>query len=125
MATGNLFADAAPAPDERIEAIASTPGARVERIVCWGQSSPPGFWYDQADAEWVAVLRGRARLSLCDPDESVDMGPGDWILIGAHRRHRVDWTAPGEATVWLAVFLPEDAAGRRASAGQPLSAPPR
>ena len=72
----------------------------------WGQASPPGFWYDQPDAEWVAVLAGRARLALRAPDEVVELGPGDWIDIGAHRPHRVEWTAPDVATVWLAVFRP-------------------
>jgi cupin 2 domain-containing protein len=31
------------------------------------------------------------------------MKPGDWLLIPAHRKHRVDWTTPEEPTVWLAV----------------------
>ena len=29
----------------------------------------------------------------------------DWVDIPAHRRHRVEWTAPGEPTVWLALHL--------------------
>jgi cupin 2 domain-containing protein len=29
--------------------------------------------------------------------------PGDWTDIKAHVRHRVEWTAPDEDTVWLAV----------------------
>jgi len=69
------------------------------------QVSPPDFWYNQAEAEWVVVLRGQARLVLREPDEVVEMAVGDWIWIAAHRPHRVDWTVPDEATVWLAVFL--------------------
>ena len=49
-------------------------------------------------------LKGQARLTLRDPDESLEMNPGDWLWIAAHRQHRVDWTSPETATVWLAVF---------------------
>ena len=101
----NLFEDTARAPDERFLTLAAGGGARVERIVSWGQASPPGFWYDQAQAEWVAVLCGRARLSLRAPDEVREMEAGDTLLIAAGRPHRVDWTDPDQPTVWLAVFL--------------------
>jgi cupin 2 domain-containing protein len=33
------------------------------------------------------------------------LNPGDWLWIAPHRRHRVDWTEPDAATVWLAVFI--------------------
>ena len=33
----------------------------------------------------------------------VEMGPGDYVTIPAHKRHRVEWTTPEEPTVWLAV----------------------
>jgi len=29
--------------------------------------------------------------------------PGDHVSIPAHCRHRVEWTATGEPTIWLAV----------------------
>jgi len=28
------------------------------------QVSPPGYWYDQDEAEWVIVLNGSARLAI-------------------------------------------------------------
>lgn len=78
---------------------------RVERIVSHGHVSPPGFWYDQAWHEWVLVLQGAARIVLAEPDETVALGPGDALLIPAHRRHRVDWTDPEQPTVWLAIHF--------------------
>lgn len=33
--------------------------------------------------------------------------PGDYIFLPAHTRHRINWTAPGKATVWLAVHIGE------------------
>ena len=79
------------------------PGFRIERIVSSGQSSPPGFWYDQPHAEWVLVLRGEARIAFDDGVRVVTLKPGDFIDIAPHRRHRVEWTHPAEPTIWLAV----------------------
>jgi cupin 2 domain-containing protein len=101
----NLFRDLAPTMAERFDTLFAAGHARIERIVSWGQASPADFWYDQAEGEWVALLAGRARLTLGAPDETVMLNPGDWLWIAPHRRHRVDWTEPDAATVWLAVFI--------------------
>jgi cupin 2 domain-containing protein len=102
--TRNLFADI---PErlarEEITALLATPALRIERIVSRGQSSPPGFWYDQPQAEWVMVLAGSARLRFAGDAADTPMRPGDCVHIAAHRRHRVEWTDPAQATVWLAV----------------------
>jgi len=87
-----------------MDALLTRPGLRIERIVSRGQASPPGFWYDQAEAEWVVVLAGAARLRFQDETEARALGPGDWLDIAPHRRHRVEWTDPTVATVWLAVI---------------------
>ena len=89
---------------ERVDALLTGPGLRIERIVSRGQASPPGFWYDQTEAEWVVVLAGAARLRFEDEAETRRLEPGDWVDIAPHRRHRVDWTDPAVPTVWLAVF---------------------
>jgi cupin 2 domain-containing protein len=95
-------------PDARTGEVSDTvlaaSGLRIERIVSFGQASPPGFWYDQAEAEWVMLLAGAARLRFGDEDADRALSPGDWIHIAAHRRHRVVWTDPEQPTVWLAVF---------------------
>jgi cupin 2 domain-containing protein len=75
---------------------------RIERIVSHGHASPQGFWYDQDEHEWVVLLTGAARLWF--EDEAVEMKPGDFINIPAHKKHRVEWTTPDEPTIWLAVF---------------------
>ena len=95
----------APGADEAVEALLKADGVRVERIVSYGQSSPPGFWYDQEEAEWVLVLRGRARLTIAGEEEDRTLGPGDGLLQPAHCRHRVAWTQPDEPTVWLTIFI--------------------
>jgi cupin 2 domain-containing protein len=103
--TSNLFAGLpADLPAELTQTLAAGSGVRVERIVSLGHASPPGFWYDQDETEWVLVVRGAARLRF--DDRCVDLWPGDHATIPARRRHRVEWTTPDEPTVWLAVFFP-------------------
>ncbi|HEX9731621.1 MAG TPA: cupin domain-containing protein [Thermoanaerobaculia bacterium] len=91
------------ADEELVDELAAGDGVRVERIVSFGQASPPGFWYDQPWHEWVMVVAGRAGLQLEEDGKVLEMGPGDHVDIPAHRRHRVAWTSPDEPTVWLAV----------------------
>jgi cupin 2 domain-containing protein len=97
-----------PLPDaltaECIDKLLGRPGLRIVRIVSLGQASPPGFWYDQAEGEWILILAGAARLRFADEAEARLLGPGDWLDITPHRRHRVEWTDPTVSTVWLAVF---------------------
>ena len=101
---GNLFA-ALPRrlDDEQTTALVANENLRIERIVSTGQASPPGFWYDQPWAEWVLVLAGSAGLLFEDEAEPRVLRPGDYLLIPAHRRHRVAWTDTEHPTVWLAV----------------------
>jgi len=106
----NLFA-ALPRSTEKSEQfqdLLQRPGLRIERIVSTGQCSPPDFWYDQAEGEWVIVLQGAARLRFADESEARALQTGDFIDIAPHRRHRVDWTDPTQTTVWLAVFYSAD-----------------
>ena len=94
---------------ERVDMLVTLPGVRIERIVSQGQASPPGFWYDQEEGEWVLLLAGAARVRFADETDARLLGPGDWLDIAPHRRHRVDWTDPAVPTIWLAVFSRQDA----------------
>jgi len=102
--SGNLFADI---PEtlaaEQLTALLTTPNVRIERIVSRGQASPPGFWYDQPQAEWVIVLAGSAAIAFDGEASPRTLRSGDHLHIPAHTRHRVEWTDAGEPTVWLAV----------------------
>jgi cupin 2 domain-containing protein len=90
-------------PVELIEKLVDAGEMRIERVVSTGHASPPGFWYDQAESEWVIVLRGEAVLAF--EDETRILRPGDYVLIPPHRKHRVNSTSQQEPTVWLAVFF--------------------
>lgn len=100
-----LSATAASAAAERSEPLLAGAGIRLERILSLGQASPDGFWYDQEEVEWVAVLSGRARLAIAGEPAERWMGPGDAVFLPAHCRHRVTWTDPDQPTVWLALFV--------------------
>lgn len=101
---GNLFAVIPPArAEEEVTTLADRPGAVVERIVSTGQASPEGFWYDQGWTEWVVVLAGQAGLRIEGEDGPRLLNPGDWVELPAGLRHRIDWTASDQPTVWLAV----------------------
>lgn len=91
--------------EESVDLLLNQAGVRLERIVSHGEASPPGFWYDQTEDEWVLLLRGSGEIAFADGRRTV-LGSGDHLFIPAHCRHRVEKTAPHEATVWLALFLP-------------------
>ena len=101
----NLLADL---PDARgaevFETLLARPGARIERIVSWGQVTPAESPFLQDHDEWVLVLAGAARLWL-DGSGEVALGPGDHVLVPAGVSHRVTWTSDVRETVWLAVHF--------------------
>jgi len=88
-------------PNELVEHLLESANVRIERIISHGHASAADSWYDQPQHEWVIVLKGAARLQF--EDGMVEMRPGDFVNIPAHKKHRVDWTTPNEPTVWLGV----------------------
>lgn len=91
-----------PLHEELVEPLVTERGISIERIISTGHSSPEGFWYDQKKDEWVALLQGEAWLSW-ENGKSLHMKSGDWVLIPAGERHRVDWTSEDPPCIWLAV----------------------
>jgi len=88
------------AGDEAFLTLFENSSAAIERVISHSHQSPPGFWYDQADDEWVIVLRGSATLEFTG-GELVELNPGDYLTIPRHVKHRVARTS--EETIWLAV----------------------
>ena len=92
---------------EWLEVLEKRAGVRIERIISTGQSSPLGFWYDQTEDEWVALLQGTATLEWADGSLQ-ELAPGDQLLIPAGKKHRVAMTSVEPPCIWLAVFLPAE-----------------
>lgn len=106
METGDLLTGIpASLPHELIQTLATANSVRIERIVSKGHCSPPGFWYDQDQHEWVLLVQGEALLRFEEGDRSVHLTAGCHVTIAAHERHRVEWTTDETETIWLAVFF--------------------
>ena len=87
---------------EVFEGIIQTSGLLIERIISTGQATPEGEWYDQERDEWVLLMTGEALLKF-DDGFSVALKRGDYLLIPAHCRHRVESTSSDPPCIWLAV----------------------
>ncbi|NJD21236.1 MAG: cupin domain-containing protein [Melioribacter sp.] len=88
---------------EFIEEILSTKNFKLGRIISEGHASSSNFWYDQDKNEFVLLLKGKAKLSF-ETGEKIELNPGDYMIINAHQKHRVDWTDPDQKTFWLTIF---------------------
>ncbi|MFO7765626.1 MAG: cupin domain-containing protein [Pelovirga sp.] len=105
MSSANIFSSIPDhLPDELVDVLTDKGQVRIERIVSRGHASPPEFWYDQQDDEFVLLLQGQAELELLGPQERLSLQAGDYLLIPAHRKHRVAWTSDAMDCIWLAVF---------------------
>jgi cupin 2 domain-containing protein len=89
---------------ELFETLHQSAQVRIERIVSTGQCTPDGTWYDQEQHEWILLLSGSAGLRF-EGKETITLKSGDYSLIEAHQRHRVEWTSTDEPTIWLALFF--------------------
>jgi cupin 2 domain-containing protein len=102
-----IFAGAfQPGSAEDFSTLLETEQVKIERIVSHGQASPPDFWYDQPDDEWVLLLRGAATLEL-EQTGIIELVTGSYLHLPKRLRHRVVSTS--EDAVWLAVHIKEGA----------------
>ncbi len=105
MSTTNLFQNIPQhLPEELFETIAQSDNIKIEKIISDGHTSPPGFWYDQDQNEFVLVLKGNAILEFED-GATQEMNEGDYQIIPAHKKHRVSYTDTNGKTIWLAVHF--------------------
>ena len=107
MKRGNLFRQydgPLPGPGELSEELHGGDHLTILRIHSEGHATAPGSWYDQDGDEWVALLAGSAELRFEDGTR-LALAPGDWVVIPAHVRHRVERTSTAPRALWLAVHL--------------------
>jgi len=103
--SGNILENLPDSPKEILQTLFEKPGIKIERIISSGQATPEGTWYDQAQDEWVLLISGSAGLLIDGEDAVRKLVPGDFILLPAGCRHRVEWTDPQVKSVWLAVHF--------------------
>lgn len=101
---GNIFKIERELPSkfEIFESLASSEEASVERIISTGQKTPPGKWLYEETDEWVILLQGTAEIRFSD-DTIIELVKGDYILIPAGTKHRVEHTGSEPPCIWLAV----------------------
>ena len=90
--------------EEFFEEILAGRDFKMERIVSEGHSSPENFWYDQDKNEFVLLISGGAVLEF-ENNELIEMKPGDYLIIPAHKKHRVAKTDSEQKTFWLALHF--------------------
>ncbi|MGH7802326.1 MAG: cupin domain-containing protein [Thermodesulfobacteriota bacterium] len=101
---GNIFSNIPKhIPQEMFEEIITEENIKIERIISKGHATPDDKWYDQDKNEWVILLKGSAGLLFEGEDNPITLHPGDYILIPAHIKHRVEWIDETEETIWLAI----------------------
>ncbi len=99
----SLFSEDAPGVNEEVfTMLLEKSGLKIERIDSHGRSSPEGFWYDQAQEEWVLLVRGEAVLQV-EGQPDLRLKTGDHLRIPAHLRHRV--ASVSDDALWLAVHF--------------------
>jgi cupin 2 domain-containing protein len=89
-------------PDEIFEQLLSSQNLLIERIISSGQTTPAGQWYDQDKDEWVMLLQGEAEL-LYEDGSRIRLKKGDYLLINARQKHRVEYTSVNPPCIWLAI----------------------
>jgi len=89
-------------PDELIQKLIVNNNFSVERIISDGHKSPEDFWSDQNSDEFVLLLSGIAELEFKD-EMIVYLEPGDYLIIPAHKKHRVNKTDAAGKTIWLTI----------------------
>lgn len=71
----NIFADLPESSgQERFLTLLENELVRIDRIVSQSHSSPPSFWYDQDECEWVIILRGHAILEFEEASQFNERG---------------------------------------------------
>lgn len=88
--------------DEVFESLLSSQNILIERIISTGQITPTGQWYDQDKDEWVILLQGEAELSYEDGSR-IMLKKGDYVLLNARQKHRVEYTSVNPPCIWLAI----------------------
>jgi cupin 2 domain-containing protein len=84
---------------ERFDELYRKGAVRIERIVSSG-TQPPAVYVQEQD-EWVALLKGTARLRV--GEETLSVKAGDCLALPARVPHEVLETSEG--AIWLAVHV--------------------
>jgi cupin 2 domain-containing protein len=91
-------------PEEIFERLIVNSNFHLERIISQGHNSPKDFWYDQDTNEFVILISGSAELHFFD-GEKFFLKPGDYFIIPANTKHRIERTDSEQKTFWLTLHF--------------------
>ena len=103
MKNGNIFKiGGSEGQAKEIFEILADGSARIERIISQGQISPENEWYNQELDEWVVLIQGKSTI-LFEKNIEIQLIAGDYLLIPAHKVHRVWSVSKSPNCIWLAI----------------------
>lgn len=76
----------------------------IEKIVSNGQTTIEGKWLEEENDEFVILLQGESELKFEDGKE-IFLKKGDYYLIPANTKHRVNYTTSNPQCIWLAIHI--------------------
>jgi cupin 2 domain-containing protein len=76
----------------------------IEKIISTGQTTKKGEWLEDDKDELVILLQGESELKFFS-GEIYKMTDGDYFLIPAHTKHRVESTSTNPSCIWLAIYI--------------------
>lgn len=95
----NIYTLDNPKPDsENFQTLYQTKKIKIEAIRSYLLT--PGEIYDQAEDEWVVLIRGTAQLRV--ENKIVNLEEGESFFLPKHTIHQVLYTS--KDALWVAVF---------------------
>ncbi|MFA5404287.1 MAG: cupin domain-containing protein [Ignavibacteria bacterium] len=76
----------------------------IEKIVSSGQSTNENEWLEEDSNEFVILLQGESELKF-ETGEKIVLKKGDYLLIPAKTKHRVNYTSLNPQCIWLAIHI--------------------
>lgn len=86
-----------PAQGEVLFRLVEADGLEIRQVLSGEMEGPAD--YVQDEDEWALVVSGSARLAV--GDDTLELGPGDWVWLPAGEPHRLVSTQRG--TSWVTV----------------------
>lgn len=106
---GNIFANLPRIKKQEVfQVLVKNKKLTLERIISTGQVTKEGQWLKQKHNEWVVLLKGKAILRFWGKKKLLSLKRGDYVFIPKDLKHRVEWTAPDQKSVWLALHFFSD-----------------
>lgn len=76
----------------------------IEKIISAGQITEEDIWLEEDKDEFVVLLQGESEIKYFD-GKVFKMKSGDYLLIPANTKHRVNYTSSEPKCIWLAIYI--------------------